>query len=167
MAVRVLRMVLLVIVAWTVMTFTHEAGHIVGGWASGGTLQSADLRPWHMPYSIFAPNPRPLVTLWSGLLMGVLVPVGMAAIGRRRWTWFVASFCLLANGAYIAAGWVSGDRYLDAPKLLEHGANPLLLGIYCLLTIGWGYVGFRQAAIDCWVGNTNRQTLRPHHDTES
>ncbi|MEZ6109870.1 MAG: hypothetical protein R3C99_02440 [Pirellulaceae bacterium] len=79
--------------------------------------------PWHLPYSIFEPDPFPLVTLWAGLIIGVLAPVGVALIIRRDWMWFIANFCILANGA-IATAWFSGDRYLDTPKLLEHGAKP-------------------------------------------
>jgi hypothetical protein len=53
--------------------------------------------------------------------------------------------CVLANGAYIATAWFSGDRYLDTPKLLEHGASPIAIVVYCLTTIGFGYVGFRRS----------------------
>ena len=61
--------------------------------------------------------------------------------------WFIANFCVLANGSYIATAWFSGDRYLDTPKLLEHGASPIAIAVYCLLTIGGGYVGFRRSCI--------------------
>ncbi|RMF40779.1 MAG: hypothetical protein D6753_10925 [Planctomycetota bacterium] len=57
-----------------VMAFTHEIGHIVGGWCCGGTLKTADLIPWHLPYSIFDPDPKPLVTLWCGPILGIVVP---------------------------------------------------------------------------------------------
>lgn len=36
---------------------------------------------------------------------------------------------------------------LDTPKLLEHGASPITIAVYCLVTIGFGYVGFRQSCI--------------------
>lgn len=129
------------------MTTVHESGHVVCGWASGGTLQRTDLLPWHMPYSLFEPDPRPLVTLWGGPLVGVLVPLAFALVVRRAGTWFVAYFCLLANGAYLAAAWVSGERYLDTPQLLEHGAHPATIAAYCALTIGFGYVGLRRQCI--------------------
>lgn len=144
---RIVRFAILLIVSWVVMTFTHEMGHIVGGTCCGGTLKTADLLPWHLPYSIFEPDPRPVVTLWSGLILGVLVPVGLAMVIRQEWMWFVANFCVLANGAYIATAWQSGERYLDTPKLLEHGVSPIAIGLYCILTIGFGYVGFRRSCI--------------------
>ncbi len=129
------------------MTFTHEMGHIVGGWCCGGTLKTADLLPWHLPYSIFDPDPKPLVTLWCGPIIGVAVPLALALSIRQSWMWFIANFCVLANGAYLATAWLSGDRYLDTPKLLEHGAHPITIGLYCLLTIGFGYMGFRRSCL--------------------
>jgi hypothetical protein len=147
LAFRVTRFLLLLVASWVVMTFTHEMGHIIGGTCCGGTLQSADLMPWRLPYSIFEPDPFPLVTLWAGLILGVLLPVAVAMIVNRDWMWFIANFCVLANGAYIAAAWLSGDRYLDTPKLLEHGASPISIAVYCVLTIGFGYLGFRRSCI--------------------
>jgi hypothetical protein len=126
------------------MTFTHEMGHILCGWACGGTLTSADLRPWQMPYSFFEPDPLPLATIWGGPILGVVIPVIIAFLVRRSWMWFVAYFCVLANGTYIAVAWFSGDKYLDTTKLLEHGAHPMSIGLYSILTIGFGYPGFRR-----------------------
>ncbi len=129
------------------MTFVHELGHIACGYACGGTLIDADLFPWHLPYSFFDPDPYPLVTLWGGPVLGVIVPVSIAILFRANWIWFIANFCVLANGLYIATAWVTGDRYLDTPKLLENGAHPLSIGLYCLLTIVPGYLGFRRSCV--------------------
>ena len=155
------RFLFLLAMSWAVMTFTHEMGHIVGGTCCGGSLKSADLLPWHLPYSIFDPDPFPLVTLWAGLIIGVLAPVVLAIIVRRDWMWFIANFCLIANGAYIATAWFSGDRYLDTPKMLEHGASPITIAVYCLLTIGFGYVGFRQSCISVLSEPTKPNTGKP------
>jgi hypothetical protein len=144
---RVTRFLLLLVASWIVMTFTHEMGHIIGGTCCGGTLQAVDLMPWRLPYSIFEPDPFPLVTLWAGLILGALIPVVVAVIVQRDWMWFIANFCVLANGAYIATAWFSGDHYLDTPKLLEHGASTIAIAVYCLFTIGFGYVGFRRSCI--------------------
>ncbi|MCA9191273.1 MAG: hypothetical protein KDB03_05915 [Planctomycetales bacterium] len=129
------------------MLFTHEMGHILGGWFGGGELQECDLWPWHLPYSIFEPDPQPLLTLWSGPIVGVLFPLTLAIVFRRSWVWFLASFCSLANGLYLATGWWVGDRYLDTTGLLEHGASRISLAVYCSLTIGWGYVCFRRTCL--------------------
>ena len=153
--VRILRLLVWLTIAWCVMTSTHELGHLLGGWASGGTLQTFDLAPWRVPYSIFSPDPHPLVTLWSGPLIGVMAPSAVAWTCRRNGLWFIASFCMLANGLYLATGWLSGDRYLDAPQLLDHGAHPLALLAYCTLTIVFGYARFRQACIHLWTDAAN------------
>lgn len=126
------------------MTFVHESGHIICGSACGGTLRSVDLLPWHLPYSLFEPDPCPLITLWGGPILGVLIPLIIAFAIRKAWLLFIADFCLLANGVYLATAWLSGDRYLDTPQLLAHGAHPISIVTYCVLTIGFGYVRFRR-----------------------
>jgi hypothetical protein len=135
----VIDLVGLLIAGWCVMTVTHECGHILAGLLAGGKLAAYDLRPWSLPFSLFSTDPFPLVTLWAGPILGVVVPVGIACLIRRRWTWFLAAFCAVANGAYLAAGWLSGDTWLDTTKLLEHGAWPVAIAGYCVATIGWGY----------------------------
>lgn len=143
---RIFSFVLLIAASWCVMTFTHESGHLVGGWLSGGELLEFDLLPWHLPHSRFHPDPQPLVTLWAGPVLGVVVPISLAWVIRRNWAFFIADFCLLANGAYIAAGWIAGDTLLDATRLLDQGAHPAMLVLYSLMTIPLGYVRFRR---DC------------------
>ncbi len=140
------------------MVFTHEIGHIIGGICGGGTLRSADLYPWRLPYSIFEPDPNPLVTLWCGPILGVLIPIGCALLIRRDWMWFIANFCLLANGLYIALAWISGDRYLDTIRLLDQGAHPLYIALYVVLTAGFGYIRFRRSCL---------QALKSGHGTFS
>ncbi len=126
------------------MTLTHEIGHILGGWCCGAHLTDFDLRPWRLPYSFFNPDPHPLVTLWSGPIFGVAAPMLIASIVRRDWMWFIAYFCVLANGSYIAISWFSGDSQLDTMKLLKHGAHPGSILVYCIVTIGVGYIQFRR-----------------------
>jgi hypothetical protein len=137
----------LLIAAWCTMTFTHELGHILCGWSCGGCLTSFDLWPWRLPFSIFDPDPRPLITLWGGPLLGVFIPLVIASIVSRPWAWFIAHFCILANGVYLATAWVTGDRFLDTPKLLEHGTHPISIALYCIATIGVGYPGFRNQCV--------------------
>ena len=149
---------ILLAASWCVMTVVHETGHIVCGWACGGTLQDADIAPWHLPHSSFDPDPLPLVTLWGGPVIGALLPLTVAALIRRYWLWFIAYFCVLANGAYLATAWVSGERNLDTPKLLLQGAHPVTIVAYCALTIGIGYIGFRRQCIRV-LGATGCRTI--------
>ncbi len=61
-----LKLVVLLVGSWCTHDLVHELGHILCGYACGGTLIDADLFPWHLPYSFFDPDPYPLVTLWGG-----------------------------------------------------------------------------------------------------
>lgn len=137
----------LLIGSWCVMVITHEAGHVIGGWLTGAKLIQADLRPWAMPYSMFDPNPMPLVTMWSGPILGTLMPLFTAMALRRPVGWFVAWFCVLANGAYLALAWLTGDQYLDTTQLLALGASPLSIATFCVVTIIVGYCGFRKSCL--------------------
>jgi hypothetical protein len=154
---RTVRLTLLLLASWTVFALTHECGHLLGGWACGGTLIDAELRPWRLPHSFFSPDPRPLVTLWCGPLVGVVVPLVMAAIIRRPPVWFVAWFCVLANGAYIATGWFTGDRELDTTKLLAAGAPVWSIALYVVATVVPGYRRFRQEWLRAWTGQSPRE----------
>jgi len=143
MAKRWLSFIGMTVAAWAVMVLAHELGHILVGWAGGGKLVRADLRPWALPHSLFAPDPYPLATLWGGPILGVAIPVVLALVISRRWAWFIADFCLIANGTYLAlAGW-GGEPHLDTPRLIAAGAAWWQIVFYCLVTIPIGYVRFR------------------------
>lgn len=136
----------LLALSWLVMTTTHEVGHVVGGWIGGAQLIDLELAPWRLPHSLHQPDPHPQLTLWAGPLLGVFLPALVAAITQLRSVWFIADFCLLANGLYLALAWLSGDPHLDTPRMLAAGVPPPAIAAYCLVTIGVGYVRFRK---DC------------------
>src|SRR6056297_1228052 len=105
----------LLLIAWSVMISTRELGHLIGGWCGGASLTDLDLVPWRLPYSLHNPDPNPQLTLWGGPIFGVMIPIVAAMAVRRRGVWLIADFCLLANGTYLAIGWLAGDRFLDSP----------------------------------------------------
>ena len=149
-AVRLARFGGLLLAGWCVMCFAHELGHVLGGWAGGGKLVAFWPGPWPPPHSLFRPDPRPALTLWAGPVVGCAGPLAAAALIRRRWAWFLADFCLLANGAYLAAAWVTGDRLLDAPRLLAAGVHPAWIAAFIGVTCGVGYVRFRADCRAVW-----------------
>jgi len=153
-AKRMVLLAVLLIVSWCVMIWTHEVGHLVGGWCCGAQLTVAEVRPWHLPYSVFSPDPHPLLTLWAGPLLGVCLPVLVAAAGKRVWLWFIAYFCLLCNGVYLATAWFTGDAFLDTTRLLEHGANPWWIVLFCVTTIVPGYIGIKKAFLRLFCAST-------------
>ncbi len=129
------------------MTLTHELGHLIGGWCGGARLIDFDLCPWHLPYSLFDPDPYPLVTLWAGPIFGALAPVLLALAVQRDWTWFVAYFSILANGVYLGAAWYLGDSHLDTARLLQEGASSFSIFMFCTFAIATGYLGFRRQCV--------------------
>lgn len=108
------------------------------------------MQTWQLPHSRFDPDPQPLVTLWAGPLVGVLAPLAVWWRIRLLAVRFVAEFCVLANGEYLATAWITGDALLDTPRLLAAGAWPASIAFYCLLTIGWGYPMFRRSCRQLW-----------------
>ena len=92
------------------MQIVHELGHVLGAWATGGDVVHVELKPWSISRTDVSPNPRPLVEIWAGPVMGVLAPLAAwlaARAARRSWDYllrFFAGFCLVANGAYIGCG---------------------------------------------------------------
>lgn len=155
-----LKLIVLLAISWSVMTFLHESGHIVAGWYAGGRLVEADLFPWKLPYSLFEPDPQPLLRLWGGPILGSLIPIAFGVIVRNHSVWFVSYFCLLANGVYLALAWIDGSKWLDTPELLEHGAPRWSILLFCALTISFGYLGFRREVLNVlFGGEPKRESL--------
>ena len=94
------------------------------------------------------------MTLWAGPLVGAITPLSVASLLRHPWGWFVAGFCLLANGCYLAIAWYSGDPHLDTPRLLSSGASKLSLVTYIVITVGLGYPLFRKACQEQLAGGS-------------
>lgn len=123
------------LLAWLLMMVLHEAGHVFGAWLTGGKVQRVVLDPLAFSRTDVDPNPMPGVVVWAGPIIGVALPIclwlaaaalrsGVAPVLR-----FIAGFCLLANGAYLAVG--SFDRIGDAGDMLRTGTP-----IYMLWIIG-------------------------------
>jgi hypothetical protein len=69
---------------------------------------------------------HPLLVLWGGPLIGVMLLLGasgLATLARLRWSYllrFFAGFCLVANGVYLGIGSFEGVG--DVGDLLRHGS---------------------------------------------
>jgi hypothetical protein len=144
--------------AWLIMTLSHELGHVLAGWIGGAQLIRLELRPWHLPDSIFAADRHRLVTLWAGPVLGSAVPLMAAVTIGRPMAWFTAWFCLLANASYLLLGYVSGDVELDSAKLIRAGAQPWHLIAAVALALPLGYYKFRQACADLLSGASPAMT---------
>jgi hypothetical protein len=138
--------------SWLSMMAVHELGHVLNAALSGGTVTGVVLSPLEISRTDVAPNPHPQFVAWGGAVWGTVIPVVVllaARKGFRRYTWlaaFVAGFCSIANGLYLAAGSMSGIG--DAGDLLRHGAARWQLVAF----------GLPVAAVGLWFWNG----LGPH-----
>lgn len=124
--------------SWFGMQAIHEAGHVLGAWLTSGRVARVVLNPLTISRTDLAENPRPLVVVWAGPVVGVLAPLviwGVAAAARALWAFvlrFFAGFCLLANGLYIGLGSFEGVG--DCGEMLRHGSKMWHLWIFGALT---------------------------------
>ena len=133
----------LLALSWLAMMAVHEFGHVVGAFATGGSVQSVVLHPLTISRTDVSPNPDPSLVVWLGPTLGCLIPVvtwlmmPRRLIVARNIATFFAGFCLLANGAYIAFG--SFDRVGDCGVMLQHGSPLWLLLVFGAFTISLGF----------------------------
>jgi hypothetical protein len=112
--------------SWLGMQAVHEAGHVVGAWATGVRVERVVLNPLTISRTDLAHNPHPLAVAWCGPALGVAAPLALwaAAAAIRLAGAFVfrffAGFCLLANGLYIGVG--SLNAVGDCGEMLRHGS---------------------------------------------
>jgi len=128
--------------SWLGMQAVHESGHVIAAWLSGGRVNRVVLYPLTISRTELADNPHPLLVVWAGPLGGCLLPLLVwILVTLFRWPWaylprFFAGFCLIANGAYIAAG--AFDRVGDAGVMLRHGSPFWSLLLFGVATIPVG-----------------------------
>jgi hypothetical protein len=129
--------------SWLTMMLVHEGGHVLGAWCTGGSVQRVVWHPTVISRTDVSPNPHPLIEIWAGPLVGSIVPMAAAAaasLARLRWAylvWFLAGFCMIANGAYIGLGsiWPTGD----AKELIAHGTPRWWMALFGLLALPAGF----------------------------
>ncbi|NUQ62805.1 MAG: hypothetical protein HUU20_09965 [Pirellulales bacterium] len=115
--------------SWLAMMGVHEAGHVLHAWLSGGEVTGVVLHPLAISRTDYGKNPHPLFVAWGGAVWGGLLPAAVWLLVRRTvpahayLARFFAGFCLVANGAYLAAGSFFAGGGDDAGVLLQHGAE--------------------------------------------
>ena len=142
---------------WLEMMAVHEAGHVAHAWASGGTVSAVRVPLAGFSITEFSTNPRPHFVAWGGPLRGSLLPVAAwAALAALRFgravgaAQFFAGFCLVANGAYLGVGWLTGAG--DAGDLVTYGTPVWVLVVFGLVTGGaglylWHLLGLEQRSL--------------------
>ena len=123
------------------MQGVHELGHVLAAFVSGGNVEAI---VWHfstISRTDVRHNPAPMFVCWSGPVLGAGLPLLIHVVMQLRnvrssgWT-FYCGFCLLANGAYLAAG--SFDRIGDAGTLISLGCPIGVLWIAGCVMAGAG-----------------------------
>jgi hypothetical protein len=151
--------------AWYAMQILHESGHVLHAWFSGGEVERVVLRPFDFSRTDLGFNPHPLFVAWGGVIWGSALPLAIWLVGRRwagEFTFllrFLAGFCLLANGAYLASA--LSTPVGDVQDLLRLGAPRIpiiafgLIGAFAGLTL-WSPLG---PAFGTRGGEINRSAL--------
>lgn len=128
--------------SWLGMQGVHELGHVLGAAATGGQVTKVVLHPCTISRTDVYPNPHPLVVVWAGPVVGVVLPLLAFLIARALRSpgvylfRFFAGFCLIANGGYIGVGAIQG--LADAEDMLRHGSSRWQLILFGILTASLG-----------------------------
>lgn len=120
--------------AWLGMMATHEMGHVIHAWLSGGRVDRVVIPPLGFSRTDLAANPHPQFVAWGGATWGCALPMIMLGalwptvrIARKIGLLF-AGFCLIANGAYLGCG-IFVDAG-DAADLLRYGTPHWILVLF-------------------------------------
>jgi hypothetical protein len=129
--------------SWLGMQAAHELGHVLGAVLTGGEVATVVLYPLTISHTELIDNPHPLIVVWAGPLVGVLLPIilwGVLAVMRTPGAFvarFFAGFCLIANGAYIGVGSFLGTG--DCGEMLRQGSNVWVLRLFGAVAVPLGF----------------------------
>jgi hypothetical protein len=150
--------------SWLAMQAVHETGHVLGAWMTGGQVARVVLHPLAISRTDLAHNPHPLLVVWAGPVLGVLLPLAIwgVALGLRMpgafLLRFLAGFCLVANGIYIGLG--SFDRVGDCGEMLRHGAAIWQLWLFGAITVPTGIWFWHRQGPHFGLGSAKREVSR-------
>jgi hypothetical protein len=148
-----------VLASWLGMQAIHEFGHVLGAWATGGRLSRVVLHPLTISRTDLSHNPSPLVVVWAGPIIGVIVPLlvwaGAAAVrlSAAFVLRFFAGFCLLANGLYIGMG--SFGAVGDCGEMLRQGSKLWELWLFGAVTAPVGLWLWHRQGTNFGLGPAN------------
>ena len=129
--------------SWLGMQAAHEAGHVLGALLTGGEIATVVLHPLTISHTELIDNPHPLVVVWAGPLVGLLLPLilwGLLAVTEVPGAFvarFFAGFCMIANGAYLGVG--SFLAAGDCGEMLRHGSSVWDLRVFGAVAVPFGF----------------------------
>jgi len=142
------------------MQAVHELGHVIGAWLTGAEVERVVLHPLSISRTDLRHNPQPLIVVWAGPLIGIILPMLFYAVAlklTRREAFvlrFFAGFCLIANGAYIGVG--SFDGIGDAGQMLRNGSSHWHLWLFGILTVPAGLWFWHRQGANFGLGANGR-----------
>lgn len=149
---------------WLGMQIVHEAGHVLAAWLTGGTITNVVLHPLTISRTDVFPNPHPTIVVWSGPLVGCVIPLMAAFVAQ----WlrvpaaflfrFFAGFCCVANGAYIGAGALFPVG--DAHVMRGLGTAAWTLALFGAVATSLGLLMWNGLAAHFGVGPAGRPVSR-------
>ena len=152
--------------AWLLMCATHEFGHMLHAWGSGGSVSKLVLSPFAISRTDVHPNHHPRFVVWGGFIWGTAIPVVIwliASFLKCRWaSWseFFCGFCLVANGAYLSSGFWSPSG--DTRNLLRLGESPILMlaiGVMLATAGVWQWHRLDKRAEPDWTDRVTRKQV--------
>ncbi len=150
--------------SWLGMQAVHESGHVLGAYMTGGRVSHVVLHPLTISRTDLSHNPSPLVVVWAGPVIGILLPLLVWAVATAMRLpgafvlRFFAGFCLLANGLYIGIG--SFDRVGDCGVMLRHGSKLWQLWLFGAATAPIGLWLWHRQGPNFGLGRANGEVNR-------
>lgn len=129
----------LVALSWLLMMATHELGHILAAWITGGQVVKVVLHPLAISRTDVSPNPFPTFVIATGPIVGCIIPLFLwGAAAALKWQYasllrFFSGFAFAANGAYLVSVVIMPAG--DTQELLTLGVPMWMIALP-------GFVGF-------------------------
>jgi hypothetical protein len=125
------------------MQAAHESGHVVAALLTGSEIATVVLHPLTISHTELIENRNPLVVVWAGPLVGVILPLilwGLLAVTGVPGAFvarFFAGFCLIANGTYLGVGSFFGAG--DCGEMLRQGSSVWFLRVFGVVAVPMGF----------------------------
>ena len=124
--------------SWLLMMAVHEIGHVLNAWLSGGHVARVHFGPSNSRRPSCRTTPSAVRRLGRTRLglpdsAGGLRACLRAGTMAKTLLCFFAGLCLIANGGYIAVGWINAAG--DAGTLLREGVPRWLMVLAGLPTL--------------------------------
>ncbi|MDB4731902.1 M50 family metallopeptidase [bacterium] len=150
----------IICLSWFFMQAVHEFGHISAALMTGGTILLIDLHPLHISHTLISPNPQPVIVIWAGPIVGVLLPLVLYLVCCKFFQnmvhllRFFAGFCLIANGAYL--GSIAIEAVGDARDFLVENVPIYFPLTFAIITVPSGFLLWNNQGAIFGIGKNGR-----------